>query len=231
MSSRSRNRRSRSRRDRYSRRSQRSVPAPHPSKSCASRSSSLLRTSRSFRGRPWKYAGFCSRSTSSCRGSLAAGRPAFSHEARWACSSTRRYREDRTRGHCRLLPSSTFQFLPSLLERAHAVGASVVCRTSGAIDGLEDRRAHVTPAGNEGREASGMSTHDEEVDVVGRGYDRDAAVGVPLQPLRKVAVVHLAVTVIARDCLEGIARVHPKIVADVRTGPTRLGDCLRMLET
>src|SRR5262249_21761947 len=132
------------------------------------------------------------------------------------------------------LASVTFMSMASSLsfsERARAVGTPVVRGACGRIDRLEDRRAHVTPARNEGREAAGLSAHDEEMDIVDRRHDRDAAVGIPLQPLRQVAVVHLAVTVIARDRTKGVARVHPEIMADVRAGPAGLRDGPGVLET
>src|SRR3984957_8104492 len=117
------------------------------------------------------------------------------------------------------------------LERASAVGTSVVGRTGSGIDRLEHRRAHVTPTGNEGRETSGVSAHDEQVDVVGGGHDRDAGVGIALQPLRKVAVIDLAVAVVAGDQAERVAGIHPEVMADVGAGPAGLGDRLRMFET
>src|SRR5262249_4391611 len=92
-----------------------------------------------------------------------------------------------------------FCFLRSSSKSARAVGASIVHRTCGRIDRLEHRRAHVAPAGNESREAPGMSAHDKEVDVVGRGYDRNPRVRIALHPLRQGAVGDFAVAMVSGD--------------------------------
>src|SRR5262249_44464530 len=103
---------------------------------------------------------------------------------------------------------------PDNLKRACAVGAAVV-GGSHWVDRLEHRRAHVAPAGNEGGEASGASAHHEQMDVVGRGHDRDPRVRIALEPFRQVPVIDLAIAVIARDGAEGIARIHPEVITDV----------------
>ena len=65
---------------------------------------------------------------------------------------------------------------------------------------------------------------DEQVDVVRARHDGNAAVRVALVPFRQVAVVDPAVAVVPGDSAEGIAAVHPQVMADVVPGPAVPGD-------
>src|SRR5688500_239902 len=77
--------------------------------------------------------------------------------------------------------------------RMHAsswkTGAVDASRRAGASfsDLTQDRRGHVAPPRDEGREASRLAADHEEVDVLRARHDRDARLRVALVPDRQVA--------------------------------------------
>src|SRR5215813_8658464 len=89
-------------------------------------------------------------------------------------------------------------------EIAGAVDARRPLDRRRAVDAAENGTAHVTPAGDEGREAAGLAARDEQVDVVGARHDGDARVELALVPDREIAVVDSTVPVLERESAEPV---------------------------
>src|ERR1700716_3614449 len=133
-------------------------------------------------------------------------------------------RGSKTRSYASLMSLSNSQIAGAVDADGRAVAAA-------SFDAAQDRRRHVAPARDKGRETSGRAADHEQMDVIGARHDRDARLQFALVPARQVAVVDPAVTVVEGEPAEQIPRVHVQVVADVVPRPAFAGDGFRMFRT
>src|SRR5438874_13101084 len=110
-------------------------------------------------------------------------------------------RGSNTRSYASLMSLSNSQI-------ARAVDADGRAIAAASFDAAQDRRRHVAPARDKGRETSGRAADDKQVDVVGARHDRDARLQFALVPARQVAVVDPAVTVVEGELAGQVPGVH-----------------------
>src|SRR5436305_12288038 len=131
-------------------------------------------------------------------------------------------RGSNTRSYASLMSLSNSQIAGAVDADGRAVAAA-------SFDAAQDRRRHVAPARDKGRETPGRAADDKEMDVVGARHDRDTRLQFALVPARQVAAVDAAVAMVEAQLAEQIPGVHVQVVAHIMPGPAFAGDRLRVL--